>query len=137
MLHSILGLLMLLLMTSVAWAHGENKPGPLGGYIRMPGAYHIELIPDHKGYKVRLLDLQFREPTVKKSTLRLTFKHGKKQQNFKCAVSLDSFYCALPGGQLPKQGQLTVSSQRLGVTGMDVTYALPLTHTGMSEHRRP
>lgn len=130
MLRSILGALMIgLVATPAVWAHGEHKPGPQGGYIRMPGAYHIELIPQKKGYTVRLLDLQFRQPTVQKSALRLVWQQGKTQRQLLCRAQAETFYCELPNGQQPRQGQLKVSSQRLGLKGMDVTYVLPLTHT--------
>jgi hypothetical protein len=36
----------MVLMSGVfAWGHGEDKPGPNGGYIQMPGAFHTELVP--------------------------------------------------------------------------------------------
>ena len=42
-----------------AFAHGEDKAGPHGGFIRMPGAYHTEVVPVSKNQaKVYLLDMQ-------------------------------------------------------------------------------
>lgn len=33
---------------SSSFAHGEGKPGPNGGEIRMPGAFHTEAITVEK-----------------------------------------------------------------------------------------
>ena len=37
-----------ILMTSQSWAHGEDKYGPHKGFIRMPGAFHTELVLNGK-----------------------------------------------------------------------------------------
>lgn len=117
-----------------ALAHGDDKPGPAGGFIKMPGKYHIELIPQAKGmFKVRLLDLAFKNPTVKDSKLMLTLIQGNKQTPLTCKASADHFVCQGPASVT---GKLWVKSQRLGQKGGDVFYVLPLHHHA-AEHHHP
>lgn len=124
-------------LAPAAWAHGENKPGPQGGYIRMPGAYHVELIPyQNQGFKVRLLDLQFRPAPLKGAKLRLVWQQGKQQQVLRCGVHPDHFYCEGPEGKRPNRGRLILSSEHLGRKGLDVTYLLPLTYGEAASHRQ-
>lgn len=110
---------------NLAIAHGEDKPGPNGGYVRMPGAYHTELIQDGKNkLKVYILDLQFKNPSTEQNKLEIL--HSSKAKA-KCDAK-DKFYlCSFPENvDLSKKGNLTVTSQRKDQVGMVVSYPLPL-----------
>ena len=83
--------LSLTLFTSVAgFAHGMNKPGPHGGYVRMPGDYHIELVPVDKELKVYFLDMKFNPITLNDATLELTLT-GKKPLKAQCLREMHFF----------------------------------------------
>ena len=42
--------LMAMLVSSIlAFAHGEDKPGPHGGHIKMPANFHTEVIASEDG----------------------------------------------------------------------------------------
>ena len=116
------------LLSVQSWSHGEDRPGPNNGFIRMPGAYHTELVPVGKNQvKVFLLDIELKNPTVQASALRLTFK-GKSEAELGCAVISNRHYlCSFPNKMDPTQsGKIIVKSQREGKVGMDVTYDWPL-----------
>lgn len=112
---------------SISYGHGENKPGPNGGFIRMPGAYHTELIPNEiNSLKVYLLDIQFKNPSVKDSSIEMSLG-GKSKINTKCEPQENFFICKFPEKvDLTKKGSLKVISNREGQKGMVVTYPLPL-----------
>ena len=66
MLKLIISILISSLVGLTAFAHGEDKPGPHGGHIRMPANFHTEVIQDLDGsFHIYLLDMQFKEPIVK------------------------------------------------------------------------
>lgn len=53
-------------------AHGEEKPGPNGGEIRMPGAFHTELKQVGREFHVYLLDLEFKNPMIENSGVEIS-----------------------------------------------------------------
>lgn len=118
----------LILDSNLAWAHGEDKPGPNGGFIRMPGAYHTELVPQGKNsLKVFLLNLQWKDPTLKNSKIEINYQ-GKTSAAAKCSTSKNYFICTFPTSvDLTAKGQLKVLSEREGQKGIEVTYPLPFT----------
>jgi hypothetical protein len=120
-------LLILLLLTQTSWGHGEDKPGPNKGFIRMPAGYHTEVLPDGKHrLKVWLLDVNFKNPTVKNSSLEITHE-GERKTKASCEAKGRNFLCTFPNAvDLTKQGKLLVESSREGQKGMDVAYDLPL-----------
>ncbi len=61
------------------FAHGEDKPGPHGGFIRMPGAFHTEVVKEKEGYRVYLLDINWKNPSVLDSAVLASIEVGKKQ----------------------------------------------------------
>ena len=108
-------------------AHGEDRPGPHRGYIRMPGAFHTEVVQSSMNqFKVYLLDLQWKNPSVKNSTLEVKLS-GKKILNADCKIIEDYYMCELPASvDLSKTGELKVLAQREDQKGMEVSYRLPL-----------
>lgn len=114
-----------LIISSLAYAHGEDKPGPNGGFIRMPGAFHTELVPMGKNIlKVFLLDINWKNPSVTKSSLQITH-NGKSKAD--CKIQEKYYQCAFSKSvDLTKKGELKVSAQREEQKGAEVTYSLPL-----------
>jgi hypothetical protein len=111
-----------------AWGHGEDKPGPNGGFIRMPGPYHTEIVPlGTNKIKVFLLDINWKNPSVQKSTLSIDHR---SQTNVKadCVIKDSiSYLCSFPKDvDITKKGKLIVNSQREGQKGMETSYDLPL-----------
>ncbi|MBX3021899.1 MAG: hypothetical protein KF799_09510 [Bdellovibrionales bacterium] len=107
-----------------AWAHGEDKPGPQGGFISMPGAFHVELVPvSEQQLKVYLLDLHWKNPTLKDSSIKLS--HGSTSA--RCTERKDHFVCDFPMAvNLKEAGELKVDATREGQKGTTVRYSLPL-----------
>lgn len=109
-----------------AFGHGEDKLGPNGGFIRMPGAFHTELVPNGKNsLKVFLLDINWKNPTVKDSTLKVTHIGSKRTEV--CKIQTHYYICAFPKDvDLTIKGELSVEAQRAGQKGKIVSYELPL-----------
>ena len=110
---------------SFVFAHGEDKPGPHGGFIRMPGTFHTELIPEGKNkLKVFLLDMKWKNPSIKKSSLQISYS---KDIDSKCKIQRNFYICTFPDSvDLTKQGELKVTAEREEQKGMEVSYPLPL-----------
>ena len=117
-------LLITLLAGLNATAHGEDKPGPHGGQIRMPGAYHTEVIARPDGFQVYLLDISFQKPTVSNSHIKASLESNGKVVNLKCETHPDHFFCPVAG--TPKRGRLIIESTRDNSKGNLAQYTLPL-----------
>lgn len=117
----------ILLAVSVTLAHGEDKPGPHGGHIRMPGNFHTELVADQNGvYRVYLLDMQFKNPIVINSDVETYIQKGKKKINLKCSVAGAEFFLCKTARPL-KSGELVINAKRDGVSAsLGAQYKLPL-----------
>ncbi len=116
----------ILFLSLTAFAHGEDKPGPHGGHIRMPSAFHTEVVVDNNtSLRVYLLDLQFQNPLTEKSKVTVTLKDKKKTIKFACPAMNDHFHCtsktAFTGGKL------SVKASRSGISAPKAAvYELPL-----------
>ncbi|MEK7690290.1 MAG: hypothetical protein AAB425_04645, partial [Bdellovibrionota bacterium] len=92
----------------LAWGHGEDKPGPHGGHIRMPGAFHTELlVRSASEVDIFLLDVAWKNPTTQKSSVVVELKIGAETASLKCVTLEDRFRCGVndgvviaPGGQI-------------------------------------
>ncbi len=111
----------------LALAHGEDKPGPNGGFIRMPGAFHTEVIPTGaNSIKVYLLDIEWKNPSVKGSSVLVTHK-GPKTTKKECSFESNYYVCQFPKNvDLKKKGELLVEARRENQKGNVVSYELPL-----------
>ncbi len=109
------------------FAHGEDKPGPHGGFIRMPGAFHTEIVPVAKNkLKVFLLDINWKNPTVLHSTIKVSFS-GEKASEAKCKKEQEAFLCLFDESiDLKAPGKLLVDSTREKQRGVVVEYSTPL-----------
>lgn len=125
-----------LAFTFKALGHGEDRLGPMGGYLRMPGAYHTELIPtSNQEIRVRLLDINWQNPSVKNSAVSLWIPSSKTE--ITCASQAgDDFICPLPAKMdLKKKGRLVVRSVREGQKGNEAVYELPLKLSPVHQRR--
>lgn len=116
--------LLLTINSSVVFAHGEDKLGPNGGFVRMPGAFHTEIVPTSSNeLKVFLLDMEWKNPSVLNSSVELTFSETKA----KCEIKENYFLCEFPKTMdLTKKGKIKLLSQREKLKGNSVIYELPL-----------
>lgn len=119
-------LMTLILEEGVVYAHGEDKLGPNGGFIRMPGAFHTEVIPlGPNKLKVYLLDINWGNPSVLDSSLSMNLR-SKETSQAKCEVQENYYLCEFPMGvDLTKKGELSVEAQRENQKGNNVSYELP------------
>ena len=127
-------IILLCLLTSLhVHAHGENSLGPNGGYIRMPGAFHTEVVPTDKNQlDVYLLDLEWKNPSVTQSSLTVVH-HGKSDTTAHCQIIKDHYHCQFSNSvHLTKKGELKVTAQREGQSGNAVSYSLPFKRETLS-----
>lgn len=103
------------LLNSVSFAHGEDAVGPHGGQIRMPANFHTELVPLEDGsFDIYLLDMQFKNPVVTSSEIKVIAYKNKKTYNLTCTTEPpDHFNCK----NTKKQNfdHLTIEATRNGV----------------------
>ena len=127
MKHIIIITGILSLWSQLTFAHGENKLGPNGGYIKMPGAFHTEIVPlTPNSLKVYLLDMSWKNPTTLNSSLDLSHYNGKTTKA-KCSLEKDHYLCQFNKSiDLKLKGGLTLSAKRENKDGIPVTYELPL-----------
>lgn len=122
------------LWTSSAHSHGEDRPGPHGGYVRMPSNYHTEIVLENNHtLKVYLLDINWRNPVVRNSSVQLSHTDNRKKQDgtapavAQCETQDSHFLCRFPDRiNLRQSGELKLISQRDGQKGVEVSYPLPL-----------
>lgn len=74
-------------------AHGTDKLGPNGGYVTMPGAYHVEVVPRDDLTQVYFLDMKFRPLETKDSTISFKLK-GHHAEEIPCMNRNSYFECS-------------------------------------------
>lgn len=117
--------LILLTVSVKSFGHGEDKFGPNGGYLKMPGGFHTEVVPDKDGkLKIFLLDINFKSPVVKNSKVTATVNNGNKKE-INCTTKRDHFLCETTKADLTK-GTLTIIAERSTIKGAEAIYELPL-----------
>lgn len=118
---------LLALLPALGWAHGEEKPGPHGGHVKMPGAFHVELNVDKdQSLHIFLLDMEFKNPTVKDSQISVSAKEGKKSTAFNCTVMGTNHFHCVPAQKYSTKSELIVKATREKAVGNEVVYNLPL-----------
>jgi len=113
------------LFSSRAHAHGEDKLGPHGGMIRMPAAFHTELViaKDQKSFEIYLLDIAFKNPTVEKSSVQAALiDEAQKRLSLECRAEKAAFRCPVPAASDLSRATIEVVATRLGVKGNPVSY---------------
>lgn len=120
---SVLIFSILITLSLNLYAHGEDKPGPHGGFIRMPGAFHTEVVKENEGYRVYLLDINWKNPSVVDSSVSAFIQVDKKKTKLICTKTLDSFFCK---SSVAQKGVLNIDAKREGQMGAISSYKLPL-----------
>lgn len=111
-----------------AFAHGEDEPGPHGGEIRMPGAFHVEALERNDALRVYLLNMQFEQPQVRNSSVTARLIRDGQTTELECAPAEDAkaFHCPLPAGTSLERGTLTIDATRADMPADAAEYDLPL-----------
>ena len=113
----------ILIATTRLFAHGEDRLGPHGGYIRMPGAFHTEVVPVKTGFRLYLLDINWKNPTTIKSSVEVFLSVDQNQSKMACRREKSSFFCPSRENSM---GELIIEAIRDGQKGIRVSYTLPL-----------
>ncbi len=122
-------ILLALVINIQVFAHGENKLGPNNGYIRMPGAFHTELVPNQDGsISVFLLNVNNQDPTVENSKIELYYASIAKsiKVKYNCEKMTNFFKCIASEKIDLNEGILILNSSRKNNIGTHVKYKLPL-----------
>lgn len=140
----LIALFVFTFLSTHAFAHGEDKPGPHGGFVQMPGAFHTELVlVDKNLFEVYLLDMDFKNPTTENSSVKAIFTDSKKRvAEFTCEASGTKFVCTIPklmtskGFDLRKEAKakIALTATRGANKGHTMTYELPLKHKTPEEN---
>ena len=127
MKNFLLTLVLSLFISASVFAHGEDKYGPNKGFVRMPGAFHTEVVLTAKNtVKVYLLDINWKNPSVTKSSVSLTHK-SKSDKQADCTIESNYFICEFPKTvNLYKKGELKLTAVREDQKGNQAIYKLPL-----------
>ena len=122
----LLALTFILMTVSIrSFGHGEDKFGPNGGYLKMPGVFHTEVVLEKDGkIKIYLIDINFKNPMIKNSKLTAAINSETKKE-LKCTTKRDHFICDTKKSDLTK-GTLTIVAVRDTVKGAEAVYELPL-----------
>ncbi|AOP35095.1 hypothetical protein A0128_15355 [Leptospira tipperaryensis] len=123
-LKFIVTILILTLTFGSLLAHGDGRPGPNGGAIRMPGSFHTELVVLKEGFKIYLLDVSFKNPITKDSSLQAKLVERNKEQKLECQAHPDHFFC--PSSKIPTSGKLILQASRAKLQGAEAVYELPI-----------
>lgn len=128
-----------LIMTFNVYAHNEDKFGPHKGYIKMPGIFHTELVPEQRqSFKVYLLDVNIKNPTTENSNVTLSYEGTDGNKNpYKCIKVKDYFSCSVDSKTTAvdlNKGSLIVEASREGKKGNKAIYSLPLSLKGGMHH---
>ena len=117
----------LLALSTNALAHGDDKPGPNGGEVLMPGAFHTEMIRDNDNQDVMvfLLDMEFKNPTLKDSSVTAFYSKGKNKVTYTCSPMHNHFHCvANKKFKFEKDGEIHVTATREKAKGNEVVYKI-------------
>lgn len=119
----------------LAVAHGGDKPGPHGGNVEMPGAFHTELVLDKdQSAHIYLIDINFQNPTTKDSSVKVFARNKKMEVPFSCSIMDDHFHC-VPSKKYQAKGEIVVQAVREKAVGNEAIYKLPLKF-GKSESKQ-
>ncbi len=94
----------------------------------MPGPFHVEVVTDSGVVDVYLLDMQFKNPQVDDSSVKVTLERIGEQLVLECQVANTKimFSCLLPNDEKLDSGRLLINATRGGSPGAPMSYELPL-----------
>ena len=127
---------LLIFNVGIGFAHGEQKAGPHGGSIMMPGAFHTELVVDKTENiaRIYLLDMAFKDATTKASEVEVHHVSNQKTTELTCKKMTDFFECRLNKSLNFESGKLSIKSKRSGISGVEINYQLPLSLGDAAPH---
>lgn len=106
-------------------AHGQDKPGPHGGAIQMPGAFHTEVLDKKDGsFAVYLLDMEFKNPSIKNGSVKAVVESKGKKIDLVCERKRDHFLCK--GPKTINGSRLLLTAIREKAQGNEIVYDLPV-----------
>lgn len=114
-----------LVISNSAYSMGGDKPGPNGGFVKMPGTYHVELVPKKDRVLVYLLDLSLKNPTSKNSSVILKLIN-KETKEVNCKIENKYFVCNVSSGDLARYTEINLVSIRNKIKGTMAVYKIPL-----------
>ncbi|MEI1277859.1 hypothetical protein V6Z05_05990 [Leptospira venezuelensis] len=120
------------------FSHGENKPGPHGGLIRMPGDFHVEILDlGNSKFRIYLLDINFQNPSLKSSSVNAKIRTSEGYKNLSCETLDNSFICEGDPKVKKTKGELILISIRENSKGSEIKLELPLKkdNGGNHEHK--
>jgi hypothetical protein len=127
-MRHLLARLALLVFPGLAFAHGDNEPGPHGGLVTMPGIFHVEVTRDGAAFNIYLLDMNIQRPTVHNSSISASVESGALTTELDCQSVPEQhhFRCSASGDQRLDNGLLVVTATRDGSPPASARYHLPL-----------
>lgn len=128
----ILSFLCMFLVSGLLYAHGENRPGPHGGHIRMPGAFHTELVLNQDSISIFLLDMGFKNPVIENSEVNVFGSTKKGVLKGNCHTHGSSFMCMF-SEKISSLKSITIKAKRNGLQGKEAVYSLPLSFPKSSQ----
>lgn len=135
----------LFLGMSSAYGHGEDKPGPNGGHIRMPASFHTELVMEASGtsFKVYLSNVRFADADTKSSEISVVARTSGGDLSVPCSAKGDHFLCSITKDGAKKLEQLRVTAKYKDQPRATAIYKFPLqdfaaaSALGTSQHTHP
>ncbi|EMK00368.1 MULTISPECIES: hypothetical protein [unclassified Leptospira] len=116
-------------------SHGENKPGPHGGLIRMPGNFHVEILDlGNSKYQIYLLDINFENPSLKSSSLVAKLRTSEGYKNLSCEAAKNSFICTGDPKSKKTKKELILFANRENSKGSEIKLELPLKKDNGDNH---
>jgi hypothetical protein len=111
-------------LAASSWGHGMDLPGPHGGEIRMPAAFHFEaLMTTPRSLKVYVLDMEIKNPSIKNAKVSALVQKSAGSDSLKCRPKADYFECPLRSALEPGD-KIVVSGNRDDAVGVSV-YQFP------------
>src|SRR3990167_10537225 len=95
-------MMFILTAAQTSLAHGEDEPGQHNGIIRMPGGYHVEVIPGKETVDIMLLDNNFKNPTVLNSHIKARIKTAHNAYVIRCETMDNYFSCPISASMLSR-----------------------------------
>lgn len=117
--------IVILFISLSLFAMGGNKLGPNGGFIKMPGSYHVELVDKGETYQVFLLDMSMKNATTENSSLNINYSRILNQK-INCTPMQNFFSCKKSNSGLRNYTEIAIESVRNKVKGSVTRYKIPL-----------
>ncbi|MBC7427585.1 MAG: hypothetical protein H7336_03170 [Bacteriovorax sp.] len=115
----------MIVISNSAYSMGGDKPGPNGGFVKMPGTYHVELVPKKDKVLVYLLDLSLKNPISQDSSVTLKLIN-KETKELGCKVENKYFICNISSAEFAQYSEVNVESIRNKIKGKVAVYKIPL-----------